>query len=91
MLSKKHLEKYCMPHAGHLACHYLARDDNKPDKYFCLKKSHKKAVVDRELKDVLELLKKKGGDPTKQGIPLGNNCSGFLLLKNVLQGFDVKP
>lgn len=89
MLSKKHLEKYCLPHGSSLCCHYLARDDSQPDRYYCLKKSNKKAVVDKELKEVLDLLKRKGSDPHKQGIPLGNNCPGFLLLKNVLQGFDV--
>jgi hypothetical protein len=89
VLSKKHLDKYCLPYGAHLRCHYLAEDDNNSTKFYCLKKSNKKTIVDKELKEVLELLKKKGNDPKKQGIPLGNNCPGYFLLKNVQQGYDV--
>jgi len=90
MLSKQHLDKYCLPHGGNLRCIYLAADDNQRDKFYCLKKSPKKAVVDKEHAEVLGLLKKKSKDPAMQGIALGNNCKGFLLLKNALQGYDVK-
>jgi hypothetical protein len=90
MLSKKQLDKYCLPHGGNHRCIYLAQDDQRHDKFYCLKKSPKKATVDTEHAEVLELLKKKHKDPAAQGIALGNNCSGFLLLKTVLQGFDVK-
>ena len=90
MLSKQQLDKYCLPHGGHLKCIYLAQDDVNHDKFYCLKKSPKKSVVDKEHAEVLQLLKKKNKDPKVQGLALGNNCTGFLLLKNVTQGFDVK-
>jgi hypothetical protein len=90
MLDKQQLDKYCLPNGGYLRCIYLAQDDMHYDKFYCLKKSPKKIIVDKEHLEVLELLKKKNKDPQSQGIALGNNCSGFLLLKNTLQGFDVK-
>jgi len=88
MLSKKHLERHCLPYGGHLRCRYLAEDDYDYSKFYCLKKSYKKADIDLEVDAVLKL-RDKGKDPEKQGIPIGNNCAGYLTLKNVLQGYDV--
>jgi hypothetical protein len=31
----------------------------------------------------------KGKSLEKPGHPLGNNCDGFIVLKSILQGFDV--
>lgn len=90
MLSKEHLNCYCLPYGGPLRCKYLAEDDNYIGRFYCLKKSVKKKVVDAELNEILKTLKGKGKDPSKQGIPLGNNCPGFILLKNKEQGLDVK-
>jgi hypothetical protein len=59
-------------------------------RFYCLKKSAKKKVVDAELDEILKTLKNKGKDAHKQGIPLGNNCPGFILLKNKKQGINAK-
>jgi len=90
MLTKEHLNCYCLPFGGPSRCKYLAEDDNYIGRYYCLKKSVKKKIVDAELNEIIKSLKSKGKDPTKQGIPQGNNCSGFILLKNKKQGDDVK-
>jgi hypothetical protein len=54
-----------------------------------LKQSSKKAEIDDETNDFLKDVKKKGIDPRKQGTPLGDNCSGYPILRYIKQGYDV--
>jgi arabinogalactan endo-1,4-beta-galactosidase len=69
-------------------CRYAAQDDSDPTKWYCLKLSSKKAEIDDETKDFLKDAKKKGIDP--KTAPLGDNCSGYPILKYKEQGYDKK-
>jgi hypothetical protein len=88
MLSKKQVENYCLPYAGYTRCRYLSEDDNDFSKFYCLKKSHKKKDIDEEIQLLFDDLKGKKLDD--KNIAVGDNCSGFIVLKNIEQGFDVK-
>jgi hypothetical protein len=88
VLTRDHLSSYCLPYGGSLRCRYLAEDENRISRFFCLKKSNKKKIVDAELDEIIKTLQNKGKDIGKQGIPLGNNCPGFILLKNKKQGIN---
>ena len=88
-LSLKQLKDVCMLYSGdHRRCRYLAQDDTDTTKWYCLKKSSKKYDIDDESQEFLKDLKKKGLDPRKQGIPLGDNCAGYPILKHIDQGYD---
>jgi hypothetical protein len=91
MLSKKHLQDVCLYYDGtYKKCRYLGQDDNDWNKYYCAKKSSKKAEIDVETEDFIRETKKKGKDPLKENIPLGDNCAGYPIMKFIEQGYD-KP
>jgi hypothetical protein len=88
-LSLKQLQDVCLQQVSdNRKCKYLGQDDNDPSLWHCLKKSPKKKEIDDEVVDYLKELKKKGIDPHTQNIPLGDNCSGYPILKFVKQGYD---
>ncbi len=88
-LSKKQLADVCMLYQGHKMCRYLSQDDNDYSKWNCLKhRPVEKAKIDDKIDDFLAECKKKGIDATKQAVPLGDNCSGYPLLKHIEQGYD---
>ncbi len=89
-LTQKQLRDVCLIHQGHRQCRYLAADDLNWGKWNCLKKTPSKKVIDDEVKDTLAQLKKQGQDYRKHGVPVGDNCSGYPLLKIIDQGYDVK-
>lgn len=89
MLSLKQLSDVCLYNTDDSdRCRYLARDDTDTTKWYCVKKSSKKSTIDDEVADFLKNMEKKGLDPRKQGVPLGDNCDGYLILKHVSQGYD---
>lgn len=89
MLSHKHLQDICLLYDGtHEKCRYLAQDEMDYSKYYCLKKSKKGAEIDVELDDFVKETRKKGKDPRKENIPLGDNCSGYPILRYLEQGYD---
>jgi len=89
MLSKKQLQNICMQNSRtSKRCRYLAQDDTDSTKYYCVKQSSKKDEIDVDLEEFIEESKKKGHDPYKQGIPLGDNCPGYPILKYIEQGYD---
>lgn len=90
MLSKKHLEDYCLPYSGHLRCRFLAEDEHDWSKFYCIKKSKKRAEINAEVVELIKEMKQKGLSPETQGVPLGDNCDGFILLRHLEQGYD-KP
>jgi hypothetical protein len=72
-------------------CRYLEQDDLDNSKYYCLKMiTLKKSQIDKDVEDFLVKSKSKGFNPYLENVPLGDNCSGFIKLKNVVQGYDVK-
>jgi hypothetical protein len=88
-LSLKQLQDVCLHHNyDSKKCRYLAQDDVDASVYFCLKQSSKKSEVDTEVSEHLKELKQKNLDPTKQNIPLGDNCVGYPILRYIKQGYD---
>lgn len=90
MLSLKQLEDVCLAHEpGSGKCRYLRQDDIQYDKYFCLKmKAGDKAKIDTKVAEFLAECRTTGQDPAAAGVPLGDNCSGYPLLKYIEQGYD---
>jgi hypothetical protein len=89
MLSKNHLKDVCLVDSNnHNKCRYLAEDENEAGKYHCLKKSSKAKDIDIEVQDFLAEMQMKGKDPKRQNVPIGNNCSGYVILRNKEQGYD---
>ena len=91
-ITKKHLEDFCCLDQGNLQCRYLDEDldDTGNIIYLCKKLSPDRTIIDKELIDYTNVLKKTGQDPNDQIVPLGDNCSGFIALKKKPQGYDVK-
>lgn len=89
MLSLKHLKDVCLLNKGFQQCKYLAEDENDSKKFYCLKKSPKSKEVDIEVDDFLQEMKRKRKDPKKENTPIGNNCSGYPILRHKEQGYDV--
>ena len=90
MLSKRHLEDVCLVNENdHTKCKYLAQDDLDWSKYYCLKKSKNKASIDAIIDEHMEDCVKNGKDPTADNEALGDNCDGYLVMKHVMQGYDV--
>lgn len=89
MLSLKQLQDVCLVHSGdHRRCRYLAQDDHDWQKWYCLKKSPKKAEIDVDVDEFIQETRKKGQDPRKANIPIGDNCQGYPILKYIEQGYD---
>jgi hypothetical protein len=89
-LSRKQLQDYCLYVNQDVSrrCRYLYQDDMDPSKYECWKHCGKKAEIDEEIENFLDDCAKKGQDPTTQGVPLGDNCKGYPVLKSIEQGYD---
>jgi hypothetical protein len=89
-LSQKHLEDVCMLYSGDSrTCRYLIDDDQGHGKWYCLKMRPEECKkINLRLREFLRDCKKKGIDPISQNIPLGDNCQGYLLLRDLEQGYD---
>lgn len=92
-LSKKHVNDVCCSGDGANQCRYLDEDYDDKGKWICLckKLSPDQKIIDEEVDNFLADMKTQGQDPDLQGVPLGDNCSGFIVLKTKPQGYDVKP
>lgn len=92
-LTQKQLKDVCYVNGGHLQCRYLDEemDDQGNIIHVCKKLAPDKKIIDEELVDFYNEMKKNGQDPNKQGVPLGDNCQGYIVLKTKKQGYDVKP
>jgi hypothetical protein len=89
MISQKHLLDVCMNDCGSKTCRYLYNDDLDSSKWHCIKlKPIDKAKVDDEINSFLLDCKKRKINPKNLNRPLGDNCEGLLLLKNIKQGYD---
>lgn len=90
MLSLAQLHDVCLatdPNGGR--CRYLHEEASEPGKFVCLKLSGKAQQIDKEVDEYLAQQKRKGRDPLEDGLPLGDNCEGYPLLRNIEQGYDV--
>jgi hypothetical protein len=91
MLSLKQLKDVCLVNNNtYRRCRYLCQDDIDPQKFYCMKMSAKAKSIDHEIQSYVDLMKLKGKDPTRDNLPLGDNCQGYPLLRHLEQGYDVK-
>lgn len=90
-LTRKQTEDVCFLWGGTNQCRYLDEDvdDDGNIVHICKKKSPYKKVIDEEMIEWLAECKKNNQDPIKQGVPLGDNCGGYVVLKTKKQGYDV--
>lgn len=90
-LTNRHLQDVCFIFGGTNQCRYL--DEDTDDKgqiiHVCKKMSPSRKIVDEEVDEFFATMRKSGQDPTQQGVPLGDNCKGFIVLKTKPQGYDV--
>lgn len=89
MLSQKQLRDVCLAFdPSFQKCRYLSQDENDYSKFYCLKKTARANEIDVELDDFIRDARKKGKDPKKENVPLGDNCKGYPLLRHLEQGYD---
>lgn len=90
MLSKKHMQNYCLADdMTYKRCRYFFEDDFIYGKNQCMKMTSQKKSIDEEVIDLIDISIKKNIDPTLENIPMGDNCKGYLPLKHIVQGYDV--
>lgn len=89
MLSLKQIQDICLVYGSSKKCRYLAQDDSNGLKWYCLKQSGRKKDIDDEVKELIAESIKNNVDLQKQGVPLGDNCIGYPLLKYINQGYDI--
>lgn len=89
-LSDKHVSDVCNFNKKN-ECRYL--DDDFDDKggivHVCKKRSPDRRVIDEEIELFKIEMKKQGADPYDQGVPIADNCSGYLKFVSKQQGYDV--
>lgn len=89
MLSKKHLNDVCLLYDQTCRkCRYVSQDEMDYNKFHCLKLSSEAAEIDQEISEFVKECKERGKDPYKEDVPLGDNCLGYLILRNIEQGYD---
>lgn len=90
MLSLKQLQDVCLvQNQDATQCRYLIQDDADYNKWYCLRHRKKeKQKIDSKVNDFLKECSIKGIDPFAQVYPLGDNCSGYPILKHIEQGYD---
>ena len=85
-LTNRHIEEVCLLHQMDMTktCRYLVCDDLEDGKWYCQKmRSETKARIDGEISTLDK------ASLVKLGIPAGDNCEGFPLMKHMMQGFDL--
>lgn len=90
MLSERHTEDVCLVYQGAHQCRYLDGDQDDYDKFYCRKKTSDKKVIDEMAEEYIKECKKNGVDPHAGNQPIGDNCSGFVCFKDLVQGYDVE-
>lgn len=89
MLSKNQVHDVCLLGQNSKTCRYLS-EENKSNKFYCLKKTSKKQLIDIEVKDFIIFCEKKQINSNNFYLPIADNCPGFTFLKNIEQGYDIK-
>jgi len=90
-LTQKQLKDVCFVWGGAQQCRYLDEDQDSQGNivHVCKKKTIYKQVIDDEVDQFFKDVNKNGQDPLAQGVPLGDNCQGYIDLKVKPQGYDV--
>lgn len=85
-LTIRHLGEVCLLHHPDptKTCRYLVNDELEPDKWYCQKL---RAEAKRQIDDGIDAATRKAR--VRSGVPSGDNCEGYPLLKHMPQGFDV--
>lgn len=85
-LTNRHLGEVCLLHHPDATrtCRYLVNDELDEDKWYCCKlRPVDKMRIDDSVSGVSRRSR------VRMGVPSGDNCEGYPLLKHVPQGFDV--
>ena len=70
-------------------CRYLREDDDNLGVWHCCKlRPYERNKIDLKVKEYIKDASKKGKNPYLEAVPLGDNCSGYPVLKFVEQGYD---
>lgn len=93
VLSQKQLKDVCMLWGGDSrTCRYLRDDDANYGTYYCYKlRPAEKKKIDLKVREFIRDCKNQKKDPHTAGVPLGDNCSGYPVLKVIQQGYDCDP
>jgi hypothetical protein len=89
MLTKKQVEDICLLYSGHKSCRYAIYDQSTGKHLCCKKVQVLKEEIDKRIDEFTSKAKKNGQDLVLLGRPIGDNCPGYLYLKNTQQGYDV--
>ena len=89
MLSLAQMKDVCLLYQGSETCRYLVADENDYQKYYCKKLTSERDLLDELTEDFIQECTKTGADPNDGSTALGDNCKGYLFLKDVHQGWDV--
>jgi len=89
-LSLKQVQDVCFLNGGSDQCRYLDEDfdDNGLVINVCKKLSPYRTIIDEEFDEFMESMQKSGQKPEDQGKAIGDNCSGYIVLKSKIQGYD---
>jgi hypothetical protein len=89
MISENHLRDVCLHNHGSKTCRYLYNDELDSSKWHCNKlRPIEKNKIDIYIENFIKDCNKRKINPKKLSQPLGNNCEGLLVLKDVKQGYD---
>ncbi len=89
MLSLKQLDDICLVNSNSSErCRYLTADENEFGKFYCMKLSSRREQIDEEVEEYLVEMRRLGRDPNRDNLPLGDNCQGYPLFRNIEQGYD---
>jgi len=88
-LSKKQLTDVCLLGSmSYETCRYCQRDSIDYKKWYCVKHYKKdQEKIDKKIYKYFIECGQKGISPYSN-VPLGDNCSGYPLLKTIEQGYD---
>lgn len=89
MLSQNQVNNICLPYNGYKCCRYLVEDDNTGDFLCCKKIQNLKDDIDERVDKHIASAARNNYSLEVLGKPVGDNCSGYLYLKSVLQGYDI--
>lgn len=84
-LSDKHVKDICMLGCNDKQCRFLDTSDNYNSYTFqCLKKTSFKDEINKSTNTFI----KDNNNKKVVGVPLGDNCKGYLPLSTLVQGYD---
>jgi hypothetical protein len=88
-LTLKQVEDKCLLAKGSDQCRFLAEDNS--GNFYCIKNTAARIGIDKEVDDFRKKQRAQGVDPDTTGIPLGDNCKGYIFFRHKMQGYDIEP